>query len=400
MREERKHMNTRYFLQSAIILLIAFFVAGCGGGDSDQTSPTDPTSSTSQNTDQSTDSGAQDDSSSTSDQPESSTDTTTTDSTEDTSANTEPASSTSTTTATTTQTSGSSDEKIPLRLKLSQGDTFVLLMSSQETTTNSADGQSVDTESSTDMRLRYTVESVAPDGSITFISKYDSFKTEGGTNLGSTSYDSEDPNRDIDSFENRIIDSMLDKELRVTMSPFGKITSLTGFEAVLEGMMDEVDAEKRPLVEPMIESIFGNIAIEEMMQNLFTPYPEEPVGVGDSWTSSAVVSVGVSFLLDSTFTVLDRENGVATLGVESIISTNPDAEPIDFLIFKMAYADMNGTQTGTVQVDESTGLTIKATLSQDFTGELQMVSGDVDTEELTVPLAVVSTYTIEKIEGP
>jgi hypothetical protein len=351
-------MTMRKHLQLLFLFALAISLVGCGGGDADESTSTDQTSSNNQDTEQ----------------------------------NSEPDQN--------SESTSSSGDQISLRLALSPGDSYVIHTTALENTTQSAFGQDVDSGKATEMKIRYDVESVDSDGTMAMVASYEVFKTSTGEGETDIAFDSEDPNQDFESPEGRILSSMIGQELQLELSPLGEISNVHGFDSILDGMIDEIDPAMRELLDPFFRTLFGNQAMAEMMQNLYTAFPEEPVGIGDSWTRSSVVSIGVSFMIDTTFTLTARADGVATLETESIISTNADAEPIDFGIFQMGYSNMNGTQSGFIQIDESNGLMKLGSLSQDFSGELQMISADTEADNINVPIIVGSTFRYEIIEGP
>jgi len=130
----------------------------------------------------------------------------------------------------------------------------------------------------------------------------------------------------------------------------------------------------------------------ERMANLRAVLPQKSVRIGDQWTSSNTQDMlGMPVKLTNTYTFSSRENGQATFAVAGQFSIDsakleetgvhlpfdgmslPSSDQIRFLV--------KGTQKGQMIVDEKTGWTKTADLTQDVNMEFRLGA-------LTIPVTV------------
>jgi hypothetical protein len=90
----------------------------------------------------------------------------------------------------------------------------------------------------------------------------------------------------------------------------------------------------------------------------------------------------------------ERKAGVAVLAVESGIKSNLDAEPMDMGPVKLTM-DISGEQSGTYELDESTGWIVSSRMTQNLSGDQIIESGPSGT--MTIPMSMEMTVTLESL---
>jgi hypothetical protein len=173
----------------------------------------------------------------------------------------------------------------------------------------------------------------------------------------------------------------------------GKVTEVRGVQEMLDAVVSKLDLPPGPTRDAMAKMMkeqFGETAMKEQMQNLFAFYPAQPVGVGESWTHNVRIRMGFPMVLENTYTLKSRQGGLATIAVETRLSSNPDAKPMELGTVSIGYA-LTGTQGGESTVDEATGWTTGAKLKQDIAGDMTMTAGG---NAQKVPLVIKSDVTL------
>ena len=150
----------------------------------------------------------------------------------------------------------------------------------------------------------------------------------------------------------------------------------------------------QPLVEQQMKQQFGDQAMKELMEQMIGVYPDEPVGVGDSWSKRSVVSRGLAAIVNNTWTLKSRENGVAVLDVQATVEPNPDAPALEMGVAKIQYA-LRGTQNGSIELDEATGWVVRSTVNQSLSGDLTVQGGPEAGQQMSVPITVEGVTRVE-----
>jgi len=184
----------------------------------------------------------------------------------------------------------------------------------------------------------------------------------------------------------------------VTLAPDGKVTAVEGLDAMFAELLRKLelaDGPTKAAVQKVLTEQFGQEAMKQNLQSMFAMYPRMPVAVGESWQSRAVVSKGFPVIIEGTYTLRSRADGVARIAVEASISPNEAAGPVEVGTGKMSY-DLKGTETGTAEVDEATGWTRSLSTEQNVVGSLKFQgSGGAD---LNNPISIRQKVTLETVK--
>ncbi|HUS86290.1 MAG TPA: DUF6263 family protein, partial [Bacteroidales bacterium] len=139
---------------------------------------------------------------------------------------------------------------------------------------------------------------------------------------------------------------------------------------------------------------FGDQTIKEMMDSMFSIYPDQPVGIGDSWTRKSIISHGYPMIIDNTWTLKDRQGGRAVIEMNSLIKPNPGAAPMEIGPMKLRQ-EFTGGSKGTLELDEATGWVKSAKMDQQLSGELTVEGSPQSPEGMTIPMTLKTAITVE-----
>ncbi len=125
-----------------------------------------------------------------------------------------------------------------------------------------------------------------------------------------------------------------------------------------------------------------------------TPFPTDPVSIGDSWTDSTSMA-GMPISLETTYTLSGLQDGVAMIDVESVIGAEGATMEMGPMVMRY---DLSGEQTGTMEVDEATGWTIRSRAESEFSGHFSVtMEGRPGSAE--IPMTIKSAVTVEPLAG-
>jgi hypothetical protein len=184
------------------------------------------------------------------------------------------------------------------------------------------------------------------------------------------------------------------------MSPQGQIKDIQGLDNILSMVMAQSNLPQGPeraSIEKMVMGTFGEEGLGKMMQKVTGIFPDALVGIGDTWTKENVLTEILPAIVKSKYTVKDRQNGIATIGVESTIQPNPNAQAKPMMNFGSASLsyEVTGTTEGAIQIEETTGWTISGKYTQKMSGTMKIQDATQPSRNMSVPIIVESTTTIE-----
>ncbi|MCS6796857.1 MAG: DUF6263 family protein [Raineya sp.] len=229
-----------------------------------------------------------------------------------------------------TENTASQGEKILLRYNLLKGSTYTQSIGMDM----NIEVMGMQIPQKQDMSLKVVVTDVASNGNQNHEATYEKIYMKQTSPMGEMEFDSENPAKQPAEFEQ--IKQLKGSKFTMIISPRGK---------VLETKSDR----------KMTESPTQNNNIE---------YPENPVGVGDSWTSetSAKTEAG-EMKSKNSYKIISLSNGIAEVQINGKILIDNKEQ---------------GEISGTSKIDIKTGLTIESNLKQKLTMQTQGMDMKMD----------------------
>lgn len=286
-------------------------------------------------------------------------------------------------------------DKVELKLRLDEGQTYMLNMTVKQAITQTV----MDQEQTIDQTMAFGISlkttKVDADGAMTIEVKYDSIFFEQDGPMGATTYDSADPPDEI-PMQAKGFAALVGRGFTMKITPTAKVLELEGIDKMLDEILEFMELPEGPMLDQMKEGLkqqFGDEALKQQMQQMFATYPDKPVGVGDSWTAEANLTGMMPMVLKNTYKVTAIADGVVTLDGESTVEPIKDAEPVKMGPMTMKI-EMSGSQKGTMQIGEKSGLPLKASIDQDLAGTITMTPPGSD-EAMSIPMTIKGTITLE-----
>jgi hypothetical protein len=295
--------------------------------------------------------------------------------------------------------SDSATDKIQLRLRLQKGESYNLRMTVNQKISQNIQGQQQDMTQTIGTGYLFNVADVNENEMASVKVTYRSILFRQDGPMGTIEYDSSNPPAAVPPMAMGFA-ALVGQSFSMIISPEGHVKSIQGVDAMLTRMMKQFDLpddSMRDSVEKNLREQFGDEALKESMENLMAIYPDKPVGTGDSWTKKVIISKGFPFILDNTWTLKTRKDGVSIIEVSSKISANPKAAPIVMGTMKLSY-DISGKQKGTMELQEATGWIRRAESTQEFSGRVKMEDASQMPEGMSWPISVKSVITLVPLE--
>lgn len=175
--------------------------------------------------------------------------------------------------------------------------------------------------------------------------------------------DSSEPNKVIGA----IMGSLLNKTFSLEMLIDGTVTSISGFEEIVQGLADATPENVQ--MKEMVKQSFNEESMKNIFEQSFRFYPTSAVTIGDSWNNDiSFVSFGMNVGLESTYTLQSVEGNVASLGVVSVFQFAP-MEGMD--------GNLTGSQEGAIRLDTKTGMPLHSEMNQKMGGTLSVQGSSI-----------------------
>lgn len=152
----------------------------------------------------------------------------------------------------------------------------------------------------------------------------------------------------------RVFSGIKGKKFDMQVDEEGKVLSVSGFDAIINGMIDStgVEGDMRLQMQASLSDQFNEQAIKDQFAQVFTIFPNKKVKVGDNWEKSFEMGGKMPAKFSTVYTVKQIEGDQLTLDAKTAISPSGDQ------------AELKGTQTGILLVDGKTGLVRSADFTQ------------------------------------
>jgi predicted secreted protein len=207
-------------------------------------------------------------------------------------------------------------------------------------------------------------------------------------------YDSDSPPEVLDQ-SMKSLAVMPGTVIRAEMTPDGKVVSVDGVDAMIDKMIEAMnitDSQEKRAVLADLRKQWGTDAMKQSLEQITSFYPARPVSPGSSWTSDFDLTSGVPMHIVSTYNLQTRIGARDSIDVSSQISSDSATSSVTMGPLSMAYS-INGSQSGTILVDEATGLPLSSRLDMHYEGTVA-VSGVPDQESQTWPISADGSVTI------
>lgn len=175
---------------------------------------------------------------------------------------------------------------------------------------------------------------------------------------------------EMDKMLGGMLGSMIGKPFEVVIAPDGSVKSVTGMDAIVEGMAGSASGgQMAAQVGAAMKQQFNDAAIKSTFEQSMKIYPVNAVKVGDSWNVEQNISIsGMNSATKAKYTLKEVKKNIAVVALEATIELKPAAG---------MEGSLTGTMTGNMQIDTKTGLPTTSDISQIIKGSIKAQGMDV-----------------------
>ncbi len=273
-------------------------------------------------------------------------------------------------------------EKIQYELKLREGISYDVRVVTEENTVSDDGKRKYSSQRIIGFEYRFDVSSIDDDGNAIVDCKVTRVKFKqkvvGGIPANQdVDYDSSDEKRqtirvgegmeDLAFSYARFIRAFLDEKFTVLMTPRGEVKAVMELDTFCKNIAGKLGDSRRGFQNMADEQL--TFLLKRLLLQSPAFFPEQPVGVGDSWTATEIFPLEH----ENTLTLKRRKGGIATIEVDA-----------DFMIPSPGKEGGRSEKSGQITINESTGqiLACKVNLEMPSQGGK---ANTVTTFEMTKP---------------
>ncbi|MFC1544719.1 DUF6263 family protein [Gemmatimonadota bacterium] len=288
----------------------------------------------------------------------------------------------------------SASKTTDLKLGLKEGKTYRTRMVVDQDVKQTMMGQSMDMKQKMTQDLAFEVRDVDEKGNLTVRVTFERIAADIEAGPRKMTYDSAQPADDTNPLA-KSYGVMAGQGYTLVVSDRGQLVAISGMDSLINRMIDKMEIDDESMKERMkaqFESAYGEQSARDMCGQMFGMIPPGPVEVGDQWSCSSSGKMMFPITWDQTWVLKEIRGDVMVLDGQSATSIHSGDEPTEMGPVKMLM-DMDGTQSGTLELDRDTGLVIGGTMHSSMKGEQRFVDGPPQIKGQTVPVEMEQTIT-------
>ncbi|KPL21475.1 MAG: hypothetical protein AMJ75_09925 [Phycisphaerae bacterium SM1_79] len=329
------------------------------------------------------------------------------------------------------------EDKLDLKLRLKPRQKYSLRIIREDKISQTIMGLRQDIHSTKTTGLGFEVEQVDANSIASIKVTYLTFKEKTTGVVGQMEYDSTAPDKAVDYPFARTYSAMMGQNFVMKVTPGGKIVELKGIdemflrtagktiesedesirkklrERMSEGAEEKAketierlnqrygsrDKREQAVKEMMKKSpALGEEKIREMVGNVMMPFPDRPVGTGDSWPGRTTLPWGAAVEIDSTYTLKQKNAAVTVVDVSSKIDLDDEPASMKKGPFGPTKIRMTGSYQGSFQIDRNSGWMVRKKTTMQCSGEVKTAGNKQKPEGMTMPVSIESVTIVEPIE--
>jgi hypothetical protein len=288
-------------------------------------------------------------------------------------------------------------EKMLYRLEFEKGQKYHMRMITEQNVSQTVMDQEQKAEQTIGMGIDMDVNDVDSSGNAWVRYAYTWMKMRQKGPMGEILYDSSQKDLSVHPMAQGFA-ALLGESFSANLTPKGQVEAVKGLEQMRSNILGRLpEGPMREYMVKSLEQFLSEEAIKEFTESSMAVYPDEPVGVGDSWNKTLVLTLGVPMIVENEWTLKQRKDGVGFIDVQSTIKPNLEAKPMEMGSMKMSY-EISGEQQGVIEIKESTGQMIRSKLTQQLSGQMKMKVDGEEPTEMTLPMKIDGVVTIEMTE--
>jgi hypothetical protein len=283
-------------------------------------------------------------------------------------------------------------QKFDLRLKLESGKEYKQVTASKAEINQELNGQKVNIIMTIKGTLSYLVKSINGNEYV-METKYESLGMIMEMPQATMEFSSE--KTDGQDVLSTVLSQMKNKPFEVVMTQSGKIKAVNHIEKLWESAfsnMQLADAQAAQ-VKAQLMKAYGAEAFKGNIEMVTAILPEKPVAKGESWTIETKLESGMSALMTSKYTLMDRNKEFVTIQGDAVIKTIDKDAYIETNGMPLRY-DMSGTMKSDIKIDSKTGWIVQAIVNQEIKGDAFIKENPQIPNGMKIPMVMKNEMSI------
>ena len=210
----------------------------------------------------------------------------------------------------------------------------------------------------------------------------------------------------LDEMYQQMAEPLMEYEDEHTRQKYARM-EIRDAEEVAKRMIDK-ENQKHGSREKRIEATREKLAngpysgeenIRGMLDDVIMPFPDEPVGIGESWqTPTDLVSTSANVLDDFTYTLRESEQAAVLVDISSTIEVDEETPASADGRRGASRTIMTGSGQGSVEIDPVTGWMLRKNMTSRYSGETRTAPTKKNPRGATTGYSMENTTTVEPME--
>ncbi len=253
--------------------------------------------------------------------------------------------------------------------------------------------------------VRTVVDDVAPDGTATLRTVFESMRWEtkgtSGTMVFDTESTTEPASANVPFPLKEMMNSFVGQALTVVMAPSGQVQKVDGMSRIVDKAVQS--APPSPLTASLLESLRSGFS-DDQLQNVLTRgsirFPDRPLRLGDTWDTSATMTNPMTGAetITTVFTLKDVEDNsgrrIAVIATRITFQNTGGPAAAAVTGLKMRVTDSSGE--GEMVFDVTNGRLLRSTTRTKNSADMEM--SRPDGVVMNLQTTSVSTISVEQLQ--
>jgi hypothetical protein len=183
-----------------------------------------------------------------------------------------------------------------------------------------------------------------------------------------------DANSPESSSEGKIYKLLDETPIETQLTKLGKVLSVKGADALIE----KISTVGNPQLKEILSQQISEKAIQLIVEQMSTAFPDKPVAIGDSWdVDKNLSSNGIDIISKMKLTLKQVKDNIATLDCVGTLTT-PEGGAVMNINGMDATVSMKGVQSGTVLIDVKTGWIVRSEMNNKSTQDIEIMGQSME----------------------
>ncbi len=313
--------------------------------------------------------------------------------------------------------------RLDMRLRLQPGQKRNLRLVRNVKSSQTLDGRQSDSNSVNTTGLVFEVERIDANNVAWVKVTYRTIHDVTTTARGRSEYDSTRPETATNHPVASLFSALVGQSFTAKITPDGEIVESAGLDDMYRrmagpatrGRAEEAGARGERVLPPPTEerinstrkwlemhSYVGKQAIAEMLSDVIMLFPDEAVGIGESWETETPLpksAIGLSSVPHSrTYRLRETTQEAALVDIDSTIERDDDFTSEEDRPGGVRSIALTGSCQGSAEIDLSTGWLLHKKITLTCSGEIKTAPSDRHPQGRTIRISTEITTTVEPLE--